>query len=407
MSALAGRRVLVTGGTGFIGGRVVEKLVLEHGAKVRVLTSAYAGASRVARFDLELIRGDVSDRAMVHRAAEDCDVIVHCAYGSRGSERERRAVTIEGTRAVLDAALASRAQRVVHVSTMVVYGIGVEGRLDETAPRRPTGVTYADTKREAEELALRYASEHGAPVTVIQPTAVYGPYAPSWTERVVESLKTGRVILVDGGTGLANPVYVDDVADAMLLAAVRDEAPGESFLIASGERVTWREFYGRFEAMLGFSATVDLSRADAKAYYASAQRRRFLLSELLTLVREDHAMRQRLLTTTEPAMLLRLLRPLAARPAMRPLVASLKRRLKPAGTPATAGPAASGPTPKRIQPTHPKQVDFLAAKTDVSIEKAQRLLGYEPAFALDDGMALTEAYLRWAGMLPEAESPCA
>ena len=354
MSALAGRRVLVTGGTGFIGGRVVEKLVLEHGARVRVLTSNLARASRVARFDLELMLGDVSDRAIVRSAAEDCDVIVHCAYGSRGSERERRNVTIEGTRAVLDAALAARARRVVHVSNMVVYGIGIEGRLDETAPRRPTGVEYADTKREAEELALRYAREHGAPVTVVQSTAVYGPYAPSWTERVVASLKTRRVVLVDGGTGLANPVYVDDVADAMLLAAVRDEALGEAFLIASGERVTWREFYGRYEAMLGVSATVDLSRADAKAHYAESQ-----------------------------------------------------RRPQPSGERTNAAKAALAPAEKRIQPTHPKQVDFLAAKTDVSIDKARRLLGYEPAFGLDAGMALTEAYLRWAGMLPDSEAPCA
>ena len=403
MRALAGRRVLVTGGTGFIGGRVVEKLVLEHGARVRVLASSYARTARVARFDVDLVLGDVADQAIVRRAAEGCDVIVHCAYGSRGPDREKRRVTVEGTRAVLDAAIAHGIRCVVHVSTMVVYGIGIEGRLDETEPRRATGIAYADTKREAEELVLRYSGEHGAPVTVIQPTAVYGPYAPSWTERVIASLKTGRVILVDGGTGLSNPVYVDDVADAILLAAVRDEALGQAFLIASGERVTWREFYGRFEAMLGISATVDMSRDDAKAHYARSRRRRLLLAELWALVREDGATRERLLRTRELDLLLQLLRPLAARPAMRPLVAGLKRRLTSTGRSTTSAPDAPASLPKRIQPTHPKQVDFLAAKTDVSIEKARRLLGYEPAFSLDRGMALTEAYLRWAGMLPDTD----
>ena len=405
MSALMGRRVLVTGGTGFLGSRVVEKLVLEHGARVRVLTSNYARAARAARFDLELVRGDVGDRDLVRAAAEGCDVIVHCAYGSRGSERERRRVTVEGTRAVLDAALAVRAARVVHVSTMVVYGIGIEGVLDERAPKVRTGVGYADTKREAEELVLRYASEHDAPVTIVQPTAVYGPYAPSWTERVIDALLTRRLILVDGGVGLANPVYVDDVADALLLAATRDEAVGEAFLIASGERVTWRDFIGHYEAMLGAPSTVAMTRAEAKAHYVKAQRRPGLLADLRALVREDAAVRKRLLKTRELTALARLARPIVTTRAFRPLAARLKPGKQRRGAPRGVGGVGVNPAKaaKPIQAEHPTQVDFLAAKTDVSIDKARRLLGYAPAFDLATGMALTEAYLRWANRLPTEE----
>jgi len=399
MSLLSGRRVLVTGGTGFIGGRAVEKLVLEHDAKVRVLTSNYAGASRVGRFDVELVRGDVTDRSLMLNAAEGCDTIIHCAYGSRGSDAVRRQVNVEGTRAVLDAALATGARRVVHVSTMVVYGIGIEGLLDERAPTRRTGVSYADTKREAEILAFEYVRRHGAPVTVIQPTAVYGPNAPSWTERVIQAMKTGLIPLVDGGGGLANPVYIDDLADAMLLAATRDEAVGEAFLIASGERVTWRDFYGRYEAMLGMDATIDMSQAEAKALYARSQvRRPWLAADLLTLLREDVALRRRLFKTRELATVARLLGP-----ARRPL-ASLFR---PRGNQRINGLAKSGTgtteqVGRRPQPVHPKQVDFLAAKTDVSIEKARRLIGYQPGFDLDAGMSLTESWARWAGLLPSA-----
>ena len=405
MKALSGRRVLVTGGTGFLGSRVVEKLVLEHGAHVRVLTSNYARAARAARFDLELVRGDVGDRDLVRAAAEGCDVIVHCAYGSRGSERERRRVTVEGTRAVLDAALAVRAARVVHVSTMVVYGIGIEGVLDERAPKVRTGVGYADTKREAEELVLRYASEHDAPVTIVQPTAVYGPYAPSWTERVIDALLTRRLILVDGGVGLANPVYVDDVADALLLAATRDEAVGEAFLIASGERVTWRDFIGHYEAMLGAPSTVAMTRAEAKAHYVKAQRRPGLLADLRALVREDAAVRKRLLKTRELTALARLARPIVTTRAFRPLAARLKPGKQRRGAPRGVGGVGVNPAKaaKPIQAEHPTQVDFLAAKTDVSIDKARRLLGYAPAFDLATGMALTEAYLRWANRLPTEE----
>ncbi len=403
MSALMGRRVLVTGGTGFLGSRVVEKLVLEHGARVRVLTSNYARAARAARFDLELVRGDVGDRDLVRAAAEGCDVIVHCAYGSRGSERERRRVTVEGTRAVLDAALAVRAARMVHVSTMVVYGIGIEGVLDERSPKVHTGVGYADTKREAEELVLRYASEHDAQVTIVQPTAVYGPYAPSWTERVIDALLTRRLILVDGGVGLANPVYVDDVVDALLLAATHDEAVGEAFLIASGERVTWRDFIGHYEAMLGAHSTVAMTRAEAKAHYAKAQRRPGLLADVRALVREDAAVRKRLLKTRELTALARLARTIVTTRAFRPLMTRLKSGKRRSGRPRGVGVVSPANAAKPIQAEHPKQVDFLAAKTDVSIDKARRLLGYTPSFDLGTGMALTEAYLRWANRLPTEE----
>jgi nucleoside-diphosphate-sugar epimerase len=426
MRPLTGRRVLVTGGTGFIGGRVVEKLVLEHGARVRVLASSYARAARPARFDVELLIGDVGDRAVARRAAEGCDVIVHCAYGSRGSARERRRVTVDGSRAVLDAACDAGAQRVVHVSTMMVYGAGVEGRLDEGGPRRWTGIAYADAKREAEDLALRYAHDRGLPVAVVQPTAVYGPYGPSWTERVVTELASSTVALIDGGDGLANPVYVDDVADALLLAAVRDEAVGEAFLVSSGERVTWREFYGRFEAMLGVDSTVSISREEAKALYAASRRRRWLLGELVRLMRSNDEARERLLGSRELAPLARTLRRVAAMPVMRPLferigVARVRRVAAKGGAPAADAPAAGAPTaeapaagaptagaPTRwVPPQHPKLIDFLSAKTEVSIEKARRLLGYQPAFGLDEGMALTEAYLRWAALLPSREAPCA
>ena len=92
------------------------------------------------------------------------------------------------------------------------------------------------------------------PATVLQPTAVYGPYGGVWTERVLTALRTGRVILVDGGRGLANHVYVDDLVSAMLLAAVEPAAVGEAFLVSSAEPATWQELYGAFERMIGADA---------------------------------------------------------------------------------------------------------------------------------------------------------
>ncbi len=83
---LSGKQVLVTGATGFIGGRLVEKLVLEQHANVRVLVRDFSHASRIARFDLEMMRGDITDSSAVTEATKGCEVIFHCAYGFKGSQ---------------------------------------------------------------------------------------------------------------------------------------------------------------------------------------------------------------------------------------------------------------------------------------------------------------------------------
>src|SRR6185295_17202415 len=99
-----------------------------------------------------------------------------------------------------------------------------------------------DSKIEAEETALGYVGR-GLSVAVVQPTVVYGPFGQTFTIKPLQSLKSGRVILVNGGEGLANLVYVDDVVTGMILAAITDAANGESFILSGPEPTTWRAFY--------------------------------------------------------------------------------------------------------------------------------------------------------------------
>ena len=389
---LAGKRCLVTGGTGFIGGRLVERLVAEHGAEVRVLVRNVSRAARIARFPVQMVSGDVAERADVERALEGCALVFHCAYGSVADPEGQRRVTVGGTENVLAAALSRGAERVVNVSTLAVYGATGDGDLDESAPREHIGDPYADTKLDAENLVLDYARNRGLPATVLQPTMVYGPFGPAWTIRILNDMAAGRVILVNGGDGLCNPVYVDDVVSAMLHAAVEEAAVGEAFLISGPEAVTWKEFYGRHERMLGFESTVDMTAAEAEADFERRFGRKGLAREGLAILRGDPALRRRIKASSEVQAALKVGRVLVPRSARKALQQRLRGK-RPAQPPGADGAA------RPVLPMAPAGIRMHAAKTRVRIDKARKLLGYEPAFGFEAGMQLTEEWARWASLV--------
>jgi nucleoside-diphosphate-sugar epimerase len=356
---LTGRRVLVTGASGFIGGRIVERLAADQ-TSVRALLRDFAGGVRIARHPVELARADVTDLRAVREAATGCDVVIHCAYGTHGDAAARRAVTVDGTRNVLEAAARTGA-RVVHVSTVMVYGVPSAPVLRETHPRSATGDDYGDAKLEAEELAFRYHRDRDLPVSIIQPTAVYGPFGPAWTERVIKQLRSGLMPLIEGGAGILNAVYVDDVAEAALLATKREEAVGEAFLI-SGEPITYRDFYERFAQMVGGERTVAMSADEAIARW---RRRRW--KDLVS--RTIHHR----LGGTRPG---------------RALI-GLAERDRPS---------------ERIHLPEPVYVALQTQRTTASTEKARQLLGWEPRFDFETGAHLTEQWARWANLLPPSPS---
>jgi nucleoside-diphosphate-sugar epimerase len=386
LPSLAGRRVLVTGGSGFIGGRLVARLASECGARVRVLVRSYGSAARIARFPIEMVRGDVTVAEDVDRAATGCDLLFHCAYGKDGNDSERRRATLAGVANVVAAARHHGASRVVHTSTVAVYGDLSASQLDETAPRQRTGDTYGDSKVEAEHAALDAWRSGGVPVSVIQPTIVYGPFGFTFTVNPLQQLQTGRIILVNGGTGCCNAVYVDDVVTALVLAAVKSEAVGEAFLISGPAPTTWSEFYGSFERMLGVSGTVSMSVEQSLAYYRAAHRRsRGLVIEVLRVLAEPEN-RQRLASTRAGSWLAR-----HAKPLLRPHARdSLKAQTN------GNGPRKAADT---IHPIRPARIKLFAAPTVVRTDKAADLLGYHPAFDLGAGMALTRAWAQWANLL--------
>lgn len=387
---LHGKKIFITGGTGFLGGRLVEKLILEYKAKVRVLVRNFTTASRLARFNLEIIQGDLCNIDDLRRCVAGCDIIFHCAYGNTGSPKQRKAVTVTGTEALAKAALEEKIAKMIHVSTISVYGNTLDGDLDETAPRRRSGDLYADTKLAAEQLLFDYYKKYGLPVSIIQPTIVYGPFAGAWTIWPIKKLKTSRVVLIDGGKGFCNAVYVDDVIDAMLLAAIKDDAIGQSFLISGKSPVTWEEFYGGYEKILGFRSTVDMSFAELRAYTKREKKENSKIQQIRRIIRNRPSSRiLQLLALEKPYRLVRFVLP-------KPLWEIAKLAFL--GDNKEKCPSAY----HNIKPIHLPNGDHIAlfkSKTRVRIDKASQYLGYQPQFDFEQGMAITAKWAKWANLL--------
>jgi nucleoside-diphosphate-sugar epimerase len=385
--ALRGRRVLVIGASGFLGGRLAERLVVEQGAQVRVLIRRVASATRLARLPVEVVPGDVLDPESVARAAEGCTVLFNCAKGTGGAAPRRRATDVDGVRHLIEAA--GPGARLVQVSSLAVYDLPREGDVTERTSDAPPGDPYADAKLAGERLALELGRSRGVAATVVQPTVVYGPFATVHGSDILDELRTSRMILVDAGRGVCNAVYVDDAVTALQFAAVSPRAPGERFLVSGGEHPTWADFFGGFARMLGAEdRLVPMSAPEAHALWTTSRRRPWLASEALAMVRSEKTLRKRLLATREG----RWLRSLAER-----LAPGRVRAAERWAEPEAPEEVSVGAPP--LGPMRPWLVDYLAKRARVRIDKARELLGYRPEFGLGAGLELTEAWARWAGLV--------
>lgn len=244
-----GRKVLVTGGTGFIGGHLVDRLT-EGGDAIRVTVRVPRSCANAARFPVDMAPTDLTDMQSVRRAVDGCSIVYHLAYGNEGGSGAT-AITIEGTKNVVRAAVEAGVECVIVLSTMYVFGFP-DGKspVDETFAYKPYGGEYAISKAEMERWCLDEASRSGRTrIVVLNPTCVFGPLGGAYTSLPVDLALTGQFCWIDGGRGTANYTYVSNTVDAILAAAQCEAAHGERFIVTDGH-TTWRDLLAPFLAPL-------------------------------------------------------------------------------------------------------------------------------------------------------------
>lgn len=234
-------RAFVTGATGFVGSRLAKRL-RERGDDVVCLVRSPEKAAELSAAGCTLVRGDLDDEAAIRQGLEGCDAAFHLAadyrVGVRPSEHPRmRATNVDGTRRVLDAAIAAGVGRILYVSTIAAFGNTRGVTVDESYSHPGQSFTseYERTKVEAHRIAEERIAQ-GAPIVILQPGAIYGPGDHSAVGAQIEQAAKGKLpALAFPGLGI-NMVHVDDVVAGILLAAERG-TPGEAYVLG-GEITT-------------------------------------------------------------------------------------------------------------------------------------------------------------------------
>ncbi len=236
-------KAFVTGGTGFIGGAVVRKLV-EAGHQVRVLVRPNADTRQIEGLPVERVVGSLEDVESLRRGMEGCDWVFHLAalysfWGYRWEDFYR--VNVEGTRRVLEVARDMGIQRIVHTSSIAALGVNP----DRTPANEDTPTSLEDkigfyqrSKFLGQQVALEFARQ-GVPVVIVNPSTPVGvgDYKPTPTGQIIVDFLNGRMFgYVD--TGL-NIVDVEDVAQGHILAAERGRV-GECYILG-GENLTLKQ----------------------------------------------------------------------------------------------------------------------------------------------------------------------
>lgn len=250
-------RMLLTGGTGFIGSRLAL-IARERGLDVRTIGQVNTASEEFRRKLLEkagvnLETGDLRDPAVARRAVESCDVVMHLAAAQHEAnvpDSYFRDLNVGGTRNLLEASRQAGVSRFVFGSTIGVYGsAGDSGTLDESSPTRPANI-YGQSKLEAEAVVREFGAT--LPITIVRISETYGP-GDIRLLKLFRAISAGTFMIVGSGLNKRQLIHVDDLSRGLLAAMETPAARGETFVIAGKEVLTTRDMVEQIALALGRS----------------------------------------------------------------------------------------------------------------------------------------------------------
>jgi nucleoside-diphosphate-sugar epimerase len=254
-------KVLVTGATGFLGSRLVKRLV-EEGYPVRALARKLSNLGSLKIMGAEIVFGDMGDEASIAAAVKGVDVVVHAAAGTSGTAKDSDTATIQGTRNILEACRTSRVKKLVYISSCNVYEVAgytenqvvtEEAQLERFPLRRGH---YSAAKLQAESLVTDSMNHDGCPTVVLRPGTLYGPGAAVYTGMMGVSFARRIFIVFGDGESELPLVHVDNTVDAIVECISSSAADNQVFNVVDQDLVTKKMYMERVVKPLYPKATV-------------------------------------------------------------------------------------------------------------------------------------------------------
>ncbi|MDZ7757721.1 NAD(P)-dependent oxidoreductase [Rhodohalobacter sp.] len=251
MKSLENIPVLVTGATGFVGSRLSEQLSVKEKASVTGIGRNLDRVSYLKNHGVNLQSADLMNTDVLRELVDGKEIVFHTAAALGADPETAQKVNVEATETLVKLAGEAGVSRFVHISTVGVYDMK---NLDEVVESAPLALnhssTYPRTKAEAEKRAIEMASTYDMELSIVRPSMIYGPGHGIWSEGMFKNILEGKPVMLGDGSAHFNPVYIDDVVDAIIRCSKHPKAAGEAFNV-SAEITTWREFMSHYGDLCG------------------------------------------------------------------------------------------------------------------------------------------------------------
>ena len=230
--------ILVTGGTGFTGGHLCQRLA-GSGVEVRALVRDVQKSTDLTNWGVDVVPGDLRDPKSLRVAMKGIKTVYHVGALFRAENVSRQDmwdVNVQGTQSLLDVAIEEGVTRFVHCSTIGVHGDVKHPPADEAAPYNP-GDYYQDSKTAGEQLVLEYSRKGKLPIVTFRPGGIYGPRDLRFL-KLFKAIKQRKFIMLGSGNILYQLIYIDDLIDGILLCGSVEGAVGNVYILTGEHPVT-------------------------------------------------------------------------------------------------------------------------------------------------------------------------